>query len=136
MQNSTQAQWIAALLLVSSSLENMAINISYWCLVRSWTSAGTHRFLAGLFTFLSMWPIVSWLGAGGRNWFRTIITTMKKTSQFSAFVFHDILPNCKMWSVLQTFRGKLTRNDTGRRPPLTSLDATHPGLAAVKVDIF
>ena len=59
LQNSVQAQWIKALLLVSSSLgPSMAINIFHWCLVRSWTSVDTDRFLARLFTFLSRRPIV------------------------------------------------------------------------------
>ena len=52
LQHSVQVQWVTVLLLVSLSLGlSMIINISHWCLV-------THRFLAGLFTFLSRQPVV------------------------------------------------------------------------------
>ena len=85
LQNSAQAQWITVLLSVSSSLgPSIAIHTFHWCLVSSWLVAGAHRFLAGLFTILSRWPVVCWLRASGRNWWRTIIMTGGETSQFSA----------------------------------------------------
>ena len=60
----------------------MAISISHQCLVRSWTFAGTHSFLAGLFILPSRQSIVNRFRTSGRNWFRTIIRTVeKKTSQ-------------------------------------------------------
>ena len=55
----------------------IAVNISQWCLVRSQTSAGIHRLFVCLFTISNRQPIVNWLRASGRNWFRTIITTKK-----------------------------------------------------------
>ena len=45
---------------VSLSLgPSMVANIFHRCLVRSWPFGGIHRFLAGLFTFLSRQPTVS-----------------------------------------------------------------------------
>ena len=59
LQNFVQAQWITALLQVSSSLgPSMAIKPFDLCPVRSQPFAGTRRFLAGLLTFLSRRPIV------------------------------------------------------------------------------
>ena len=67
-----------ALLLVSSNLgPSMAINIFHRCLVGSWPFAGACRFLAGLFTFFSRWPIVNQLRASGRTWFRFTIMIQK-----------------------------------------------------------
>ena len=43
--------------------------------------AGTGRFLAGLFTFLSRRPIVNRLRASGSNWFRTVTKTTRKACQ-------------------------------------------------------
>ena len=79
--------WITVLLSVSSSMgPSMAINIFHQYLVRSWSFAGTGIFLAGLFTFLSRWPNVNQLRALGRNWFRTVVMTMKnKTKNKSEF---------------------------------------------------
>ena len=54
----------------------MAINILNQNLVSSQPFAGTGRFLAGLFNFLTREPIVNQFRASGRNWFKTI--TMKK----------------------------------------------------------
>ena len=68
LQNSVQAQWITALLSVSSSLgSSTTIHMFHWCLVSSWLVAGVHRFLAGLFTILSRRPVVCWLRGSGRN---------------------------------------------------------------------
>ena len=53
--------------------------------------AGTGRFLAGLCSFLSWWPIVNWL----RLWKK------KKVGVFCT-VFHDIMLRCEMWSVPHT----------------------------------
>ena len=65
--------------LVSLSLgPSMAVNIFHGCLVSSKLFTGTRRFLAGMFTFLSMQPLVNRLRASGRNWFRTITMTLKK----------------------------------------------------------
>ena len=77
-QNSMQDRRIS-LISVSSNLgPAMAINIFHRCLVRSRNFPGTHRFLAGLFTFLSRRPVVNRFRASERNWFRTIITTTRK----------------------------------------------------------
>ena len=99
LQNSAQAWWKTALLLVLPSLETpwqstfftgawiyLTISAFHHC---------THRFLAGLFTFLSRWPIVNWLRASKRNHFRTIITTIFLLWIFSLSLFSW----CKMWSV-------------------------------------
>ena len=82
LQNSVRARRITALLSVFSNLGPfMAINISHRFLVRSRRFAGTRRFLAGLFTFLSTRPAVKRLRASGRNWFRTSMTTTKTTTR-------------------------------------------------------
>ena len=65
----------------------MAINICHQCLVRSQPFAGTCRFLASLFTFLSKQPNVNQLRTTGRNWFRTIITTKKQHVRVFIFIF-------------------------------------------------
>ena len=70
--------------------------ISAW-LDLSFTGVGS--FLAGLFTFLSRQPIVSWLRAARRNWFRTnITTTHTKKGKVFCVVFRDInMMSCEMW---------------------------------------
>ena len=117
----------------------MPINISHQCLVRSQTFIGIRRFLAGLFVFWSRRPVVSGLRASGRNWFRTIIMTTKKTTIFG-IVFHNIMLSCKMWSVTHANeQQKLVmqpETDIGSELPLTSFSITHPGLAAVRVAMF
>ena len=76
------------------------LNIFHWCMVRSQPFAGTGRFPAGVFTFLSRWPNVYWLRARGRNCLRTFITTFKKASQeFFCAVFCNMMLSCKTWSV-------------------------------------
>ena len=58
--------------------------------------AGTHRFLTCLFTFWIRWPIVSWLRANGtgRNWFRTIIKTIKKKKKSQCSVLFLVTLYC------------------------------------------
>ena len=69
--------------------------------VRSWPFAGTGRFLAGLFTFLSRRPIVNWLriGASGRNswlWKKTSRTEFSAClSQHYAELQNVAGPTCK-----------------------------------------
>ena len=105
-QNSVQARQITALLSVSSSLRPSVTigNNFHWCLVRSRPFTGTGRFLAGLFTFLRRQPIVNQLRVGGRNWFRTVITTMKKTglSFLHSLSWCVAMLGFKIWLVLHT----------------------------------
>ena len=56
-------------------------------LVRSQPFAGTGRFLAGFFAFLSRWPVVNGLRVNGKEWFRTIITATRKGDFFSLMSF-------------------------------------------------
>ena len=74
------------------------MNFFHWCLVRYQTVAGTRRFLAGLFIFLSRSPVDSQLRASGRNWFRNIImnTTAKKVS----FLFWLLWHYAELWNVV------------------------------------
>ena len=48
--------------------------------------------------------------------------------------------SCKMWSVLHANgrweTGNAAETDVGSELPLTSFSVTHPGLAAVEVDVF
>ena len=123
-QNCVQARRIPESLSVSSSMRpGLHGNLTNFhrCLVRSRSFAGTDRFLAGLFTFLSSWPIVNRLRACGRNWFRTIMTTRrrkKEKEKKSVFrvVFRDImLCNYKMWSSrIQMNGGKLPETERER----------------------
>ena len=88
---------------------SMAINMFYWCLDISHNlSHCTHRFLAGLFTFLSRWPIVNWLRASKRNHFRTIITTI--LPWIFSFFSSSLFSCCKMWSVPHANEWQETRN--------------------------
>ena len=65
------------------------------CPVRSWPFTGTHRFLAGLFTFLSRQPVVIHLRASEKNWFRTSTTKKKKKKKKSFLCCScDILLSC------------------------------------------
>ena len=94
-----QAQQITALLSVSliglNMGPSMAISISHQRLVRSWTFAGAHSFLAGLFILPSRQSIVNRFRTSGRNWFRTIIRTMKKKQvRVFCIVFWDVTLSC------------------------------------------
>ena len=62
------------------------LNTFHGCLIRSQPFAGTGRFLAGLFAFLSRWPTVKRLGASGRNRFITIITMTRKMFSVLSFM--------------------------------------------------
>ena len=111
----------------------MTINILHWCLVRCWSFAGTHRLLAGLFTFLSRQPVVNRLRANGRNWFRIITTAgERKKSEFSVLSYCDIMLSCKMWlSHMQMNGMKLVmrpETDVGNELPLILFDVTYPDL--------
>ena len=104
LHNSVQAQWITALLSVSSCLgPSVEVNIFHQCLhVRSWSFSGTCGFLAGLFTFLSRQLIVNRLiviANYKRDWFRTIIMTTeeKKQNKFYVFTFTTLCRAVK-WS--------------------------------------
>ena len=104
--------------------------------VCSSTFAGTYRSQAGFFTFLSRQPIVDQLRTGGRNWFRTIITTTKNTkSEFYVLSFcnmlsckHLVFPACKTSNVVG--------HHVGSELPLTSISVTHLGLVAIRLDMF
>ena len=61
------------------------------CLVRSWPFTGTHRFLAGLFTFLSRQPVVVHLRASEKNWFRTSTAKKKKKKKIFCVVLVTLL---------------------------------------------
>ena len=136
-QNSVQARQITALLSVSSSLRPSVTigNIFHWCLVRSRPFTGTGRFLAGLFTFLRRQPIVNQLRVGGRNWFRTVITTMKKTgpSFLHSLSWCVAMLGFKIWSVLHTCEQWEASSAAGNwcRQRTTTDLVTHPGLPAV-----
>ena len=127
-----------ALLSISSNLgPSMAINIFHRCLVGSWPFAGACRFLAGLFTFFSRWPIVNQLRASGRTWFRFIIMIPNKTKKFSALPFMTIYRAAKcgpfhIYLYMQMNGRKVViwlETDVGRELPLTWSDVIHPGLA-------
>ena len=54
-------------------------------------------------------------------------------------VFHKIMLSCEMQSVPHANGRKLVmwpETDVGSELPLTSFHVTHPGLGAVKVDMF
>ena len=66
----------------------LAVNFFHQCLVPSGIFAGSARFLAGLFTFLSRRPIVNQLRASERNWFKTVVTITKKSRSEEALFHH------------------------------------------------
>ena len=115
LQDSVQDQWITALLSVSSSLgPSMAVSIFHRCLARSWPFAGTGCFVC----ILQLAAYCRRLGAGGRNWF---IAAVKKK-----------------WK-MQMNRGKVVQQletGVGSELPLNLFEVTHPGLAALNVDMF
>lgn len=78
------------------------LNIFHWCMVRSQPFAGTGRFPAGVFTFLSRRPNVNQLRASGRNWFRTTVMNDYVKNQVRVFciVIRCMMMSCEMWSVL------------------------------------
>ena len=127
------AWWITALLLVSLSMGlSIAINIFHPCLVRLWLFAGTCRFLAGLFTFLSR-PLLSTSselvkGTGSKlsSWLR------KQNAENLDLSFATPYWAVKCgWSCIQMNGGKLViwlKTDEGSELPLISFNVTHPGL--------
>ena len=87
----------------------MAINISHWFLVRSQTLAGTHRFLAGLFT---LWPTVNQLRASvttGENvsFLHCLLQGKNVSFLHCLSQYHAELQNVVMRSCLQMNGGKL-----------------------------
>ena len=61
----------------------MAVSIFHQCLIRSLPFAGTHRFLAGLFTFLSRQPTVN----GAEPVEGTGVEVLELSSKYKKIVF-------------------------------------------------
>ena len=99
----------------------------HWCLVRSWLFAGTCRLLDGLFNL----PVADWLN--GMNWFKTIITTMKKKrflhclSHHYAELLNVVGPTKNSQNLVMQLE-----TDVGSELTLTLFNVTHPGLAEPK----
>ena len=121
----------------------MAVSIFHQCLIRSQPFAGTHRFLAGLFTFLSRQPTVNGAepveGTGAE-----ILELSSKYNyfflEFSALSFLTWCWATKCDQAWVEMNGRklviYPETDIDSKLPLTLFNVTHPGLAAARVDMF
>ena len=91
----------------------MAISIFHQCQVRSWPFAGTHRFLAGLFTFLSRQPTVNGAEPVEGTGVELSSKVRKKLVRVFCSVFLDMMLSYKMWLVLCENEWQETGNVAG-----------------------